>query len=80
MSPSLKGSAAGVTTPPESAVRKSLHRCAERFAYVGQLATIAAETGRAHQGAAYIIDELNDLAGDIAVLRAFVEERQVSTQ
>jgi hypothetical protein len=75
MSKNAKGSAAGVKTPPESAVRVSLHRCAERLAYVGQLAGVASGTGRLEQGARYIVDELDDLAADVARLRAFVAAR-----
>lgn len=67
-----KGSSAVATSTPRSAVRSSLLWCAERMEYVGQLAAIAADHGRVTHGARYIVDELNDLAADIATLRAHV--------
>lgn len=39
---------------------------------MGRLAGVSAELGRIDQGAQYIVDELDDLAADVARLRAFV--------
>jgi hypothetical protein len=72
--PRDNGSAAGAIAPPQSALRASLHHCADRLAYVGQLAGVSCETGRLTQGARYIVDELDDLAGSIAKLRAHVAQ------